>query len=132
MTLIKKEGECIMNDFEIINLEETELKILIIMKTCDSPFDYMNELQEQLRMIKFSGTFMIDELLHSGNNDERFISGFFDGDSFDNSKFKFENIAKKNPIRNYVCQYLQVNLDVLEYSGLTEIQQKLISRGCVV
>lgn len=132
MTLIKKEGECIMNDFEIINLEETELKILIIMKTCDSPFDYMDELQEQLRMIKFSGTFMIDELLHSGNNDERFISGFFDGDSFDNSKFKFENITKKNPIRNYVCQYLQVNLDVLEYSGLTEIQQKLISRGCVV
>lgn len=121
-----------MNDFEIINLEENELKILIIMKTCDSPFDYMDELQEQLRMIKFSGTFMIDELLHSGNNDERFISGFFDGDSFDNSKFKFENITKKNPIRNYVCQYLQVNLDVLEYSGLTEIQQKLISRGCVV
>lgn len=121
-----------MNYFDIVNLNETDIKILIVMKTCESPFIFVNELQEQLKLLEFSGVFMIDELLHSGNNEERFIRGFFDGDSFDNSKFKFENIEKKSEIRNYVCEYLKSDLDVLKYSILTEAQQKLISHGCII
>ncbi len=121
-----------MNNFDIVSLDDENLKILIVMKTCDSPFDFANELQEQLKTIGFSGLFVIDELLHSGNNEERFISGFFDGDSFDNSKFKFENIAKKSVIRSYICDYLKSDLDVLNYSVLTDKQQKLISHGCII
>lgn len=121
-----------MNNFDIVNLNETDIKILIVMKTCDSPFDFVNELQEELKIIQFSGAFVIDELLHSGNNEERFISGFFDGKSFDNSKFKFESIEKKSKLRNYICEYLKSDLDVLKYSSLTEKQQKLISHGCII
>lgn len=121
-----------MNNFDIVNLDDENLKILIVMKTCDSPFDFVNELQEQLKTIGFSGLFVIDELLHSGNTEERFISGFFDGYSFDDSKFKFENIAKKSIIRSYICDYLKSDLDVLNYSILTDNQQKLISHGCII
>lgn len=121
-----------MDNFKIISLNETEIKILIVMKTCDSPFDFVSEIQEQLQVIHFSGVFVIDELLHSGNNEERFISGFFDGKAFDNSKFKYVNIGKKSPVRNYVCEYLQSDLEVLKYSSLTEKQQKLISHGCII
>lgn len=121
-----------MNDFDIINLDDKEIKILVIMKTSDSPFDIVNELQEQLKTIDFSGSIIIDELLHSGNNEERFISGFFDGNSFDNSKFRFEYIAKKSVIRSYMCNYLKSDLEALNYSGLTDQQQKLISHGCVI
>lgn len=121
-----------MNNFDIVNINETDIKILIVMKTFDSPFDFVNELREKLKEIKFSGAFVIDELLHSGNNEERFISGFFDGKSFDNSKFKFESIEKKSVIRNYICEYLKSDLDALKYSSLTESQQKLITNGCVI
>lgn len=121
-----------MNNFDIVNLNGKDTKILIVMKTCDSPFDFVNELQEQLKIIEFSGVFVIDELLHSGNNEERFISGFFDGKSFDNSKFKFASIEKKSVMRNYICDYLKSDLEVLKYSSLTESQQKLISHGCVI
>ena len=121
-----------MNNFDIINLDDSDIKILVIMKTSGSPFDFVDELQEKLKMIGFSGIFIIDELLHSGNNKERFIIGFFDGDSFDNSKFKFENIAKKSSIRSYICDYLKSDLEVLNYSNLTDAQQKLISHGCVI
>lgn len=121
-----------MNNFDIVNLDNKEIKLLVIMKTSDSPFDFVNELQEQLRTIAFSGLFVIDELLHSGNNDERFISGFFDGNSFDNSKFKFKYIDKKSIIRSYMCNYLKSDLEVLNYSSLTDKQQKLISHGCVI
>ncbi len=84
-----------MNDFDIVNLNDENIKILIVMKTCDSPFDFVDEIQEQLKIIEFSGIFVIDTLLHSGNNEERFISGFFDGNSFDDSKFRFEKVDKK-------------------------------------
>ncbi len=121
-----------MADFDIVNLDDKEIKILIVMKTSDSPFDFVDELQRQLKIIGFSGTFVIDELLHSGNNEERFISGFFDGDSFDDSKFRFKDIEKKNMIRSYICEYLKSDLEILNYSSLTDKQQKLISHGCII
>ena len=121
-----------MSDFDIVDLDGQDAGILIVMKTSDSPFDFINEIQEQLKMIGFSGLFVIDELLHSGNNEERFISGFFDGNSFDNSRFKFENIARKSVIRSYMCDYLKSDLEVLNYSSLTDKQQKLISHGCII
>ena len=121
-----------MNDFDIVNLNDENIKILIVMKTCDSPFDFVDEIQEQLKIIEFSGIFVIDKLLHSGNNEERFISGFFDGNSFDDSKFRFEKVDKKNVIRSYICEYLRSDIEVLNYSTLTDKQQKLISHGCII
>lgn len=121
-----------MNNFDIIDLDDKDIKILVIMKTSDSPFDFIDELQERLKTIDFSGLFVIDELLHSGNNEERFIRGFFDGDSFDASKFRFEFMDKKSIMRSYMCDYLKSDLEVLNYSGLTDKQQKLISHGCII
>ena len=85
-----------MNNFDIVKLDNKENKNLVINENQWFSFWFVNELQQQLRTIDFSGLFVIDELLHSGNNEERFISGFFDGNSFDNSKFKFEYIDKKS------------------------------------
>lgn len=127
-----KKGEHSMNNFDIIGIDDKDVQILVVMKTSDSPFDFVDELQEHLKTIGFSGIFVIDELLHSGNTEERFISGFFDGNSFDNSKFVFKNIAKKSNIRSYICEYLKSDMEVLNYSGLTDRQQKLISHGCVI
>ena len=49
-----------MNNFDIVNLDYKDIKILIVMKTSDSPFDFVNELQEKLKMIGFSGLFVIE------------------------------------------------------------------------
>lgn len=35
-----------MDNFKIISLNETDIKILILMKICDSPFDFVSEIQE--------------------------------------------------------------------------------------
>ncbi len=121
-----------MDNFDIVNLNDKDGKLLIVMKTSDSPFDFVNELQEQLKIIGFSGLLVIDELLHSGNTKERFISGFFDGESFDLSKFRFEEVAKKSVIRSYICEYLKADREILNDSSLTDKQQKLISHGCVI
>ena len=49
-----------MNNFDIVNLDNKEIKILVIMKTSDSPFDFVNELQEQLKEIDFSGLLLMN------------------------------------------------------------------------
>ena len=121
-----------MNNYDIFDVEEQDIKLVIVMKTSESPFDYAADIQVQLRNMGFVGTFLIDELLHSGNNEERFIRGFFDGEAFDNGRFCFEQIAKRSKIRDFVCQYLRSDTDVLNYSCLSERQQKLISHGCMV
>lgn len=121
-----------MNNFDIINISQSNTKLLIMMKTSESPFDFINEIQECLENTKFSGIIMIDELLHSGNNEERFISGYFNGSSFDKTRFRFEKIERKSELRGYACEYLQSDLDMLKFSGLTEKQQKLISHGCII
>lgn len=121
-----------MNDFEIFKVEEQDIKLVIVMKTSEPPFDYESDIQEYLRNMGFVGTFLIDQLLHSGNNEERFIRGFFDGKIFDKEEFCFEPIARRSKLRDFACQYLRSDLDVLNCSCLSEIQQKLISHGCVV
>lgn len=88
-----------MNNFDIISLDDKNVKILVVMKTKDSPFDFADELQDALKLEGFSGQFVIDELLHSGNNEERFICVFFDGDLFDESKLGFEGIGKPEPLK---------------------------------
>ena len=40
-----------MNNFDIVSLDDKDIKILVIMKTSDSPFDFVNELQEKLKTI---------------------------------------------------------------------------------
>ena len=42
-----------MNDFNIIDIENEEFNILILMMTCDSPFDYITEIAEQLNNKQF-------------------------------------------------------------------------------
>ena len=64
-----------MTNYDIFNVEEQDVKLVIVMKTSESPFDYAADIQEQLKNRGFVGTFLIDELLHSGNTDERFIKG---------------------------------------------------------
>ena len=120
-----------MKDYTILKIEQNNI-VMVVIHTFESPFDYLQEIADDLREIGYSGTVVFDELLHSGNNDERFISGFFDGDSFDNSKFRFEKIAKRSVILSYICNYLKSDLEVLNYSSLTDKQQKLISHGCVI
>ena len=121
-----------MNNFEMFMINEEKVNILIIMKTNEPPFDYLSEIEDSLREKQYTGAVMIDELLHSGNTEERFIYGYFDGNRFDNGKSTFEFVPKKSKLREPVCFYLSRDRESLEFSILTTRQQKLIEHGCVI
>lgn len=121
-----------MNNFEITVLKEDKESILIFMKTSEPPFDFLEEMETELTELHYKGNVVIDELLHSGNNDERFITGYFDGNRFESGKFNFKIVMKKSELREPVCRFLQKDKDVLFLTGLTGKQQRLIEKGCVI
>jgi hypothetical protein len=75
---------------------------------------------------------LIDELVHSGNNNDRFIRGYFDGENFDQSGFSFEVIDRRHEIRKYSCDLLRKEPDVIDYSILSNVQKSLINRGLYI
>lgn len=121
-----------MNNFDMIVVSEEKENILVVMKTSESPFDYLWEIEASLRERHYTGVVMIDELLHSGNTEERFIQGYFDGSQFDSRRFVFEPVPKKSKLREPICVYLLEDKEILEFSILTVRQQKLIEHGCII
>ncbi|MCI6018109.1 MAG: type II toxin-antitoxin system RnlB family antitoxin [Clostridiales bacterium] len=121
-----------MEAFDIIVVNEDKKSILVVMKTSESPFDYISEIELELRERCYIGAVIIDELLHSGNTEERFIKGYFDGKHFDSSQFAYETVDKKSKLREHICLYLFSDKESRELSILTSRQQKLIEHGCII
>lgn len=84
------------------------------MKTSEPPFDYISEIRSSLVKMNFKGWILIDEMLHSGNTDERFIKGYFDGNKFEENRFAFEHVERRSKLREYMCLYLYKDEESLE------------------
>lgn len=119
----------VMDNFSIIPLDD-ENRILIIICSLESPFVYIEEIAEKLTKLEFKGTVIIDELLHSGNTEERFIKCFFD-QGFRDDSFSFLDVPKKSLLRKYICVQLKENPNLMEYS-LSKEQMKLIQKNVVI
>lgn len=121
-----------MENFNMFNINEERWNLLIALNTNDSPFDLLDEIQQALEEIHFKGNVLFDQMLHTGNTEERFIcASYYDG-IFEQNSFRFVNVEKKNVVRRYLCEYLKADKDMLLYSCLTEQQQKLIESGCII
>ncbi len=120
-----------MKEYDFIKLEDQNV-ILVLIQTCESPFEYLSEIADDLRKLNYSGKIIFDELLHSGNSDERFISGTFEHEEFVTESFQFIPVKRQAPLRKFICEYLQSDKDYLHASGLTSYQQKLIEKNCVI
>lgn len=124
-----KEGH--MKNFDIITLEKQNI-VLVLILDCESPFDHLQEIAEELKCNKYEGTVVFDELLHSGNNDERFIICNFADGSFITESFQFYSVPKQDTIRGHMSNYLRKDFGDLQVSGLTFNQSKLVKKGCVI
>lgn len=120
-----------MKDYTILKIEQNNI-VMVVIHTCESPFDYLQEIADDLRKIGYSGTVVFDELLHSGNNDERFINSIFENGEFMEKSFQFLVVKKQDTLRRYLCDYLQNEQEYLQTSGLTTAQIKLIEKRCII
>lgn len=121
-----------MDNFSIIKLSDDNYPLLVVMETYEAPFQYLYDIENALLQMNYSGIVLLDQLLHSGNNDERFILANFDGKAFDRYSFKFINIERRSNIRRIACEALKKDKDIIEYSILNNSQKLLLGRGLFI
>ena len=70
--------------YKIVPLEnEQTYSYLVIMCTSHSPYDYISDIYQKLDASK-AGFILIDQILHVGNTEKRFISFQFNGNELEN------------------------------------------------
>ncbi|MDB1949203.1 type II toxin-antitoxin system RnlB family antitoxin [Clostridium tertium] len=119
-----------MKKYSIIRLNnDSEYTNLVIICNANSPFDYMTMIKEDLMKFDTNGKILIDQILHVGNTNKRFISMVYDKNNLEIDKeLEFVNISKGSLIRKISCNYLKDN-GLVEFSILTSIQKRMINKG---
>ena len=120
-----------MENFDVHKVDNHS-EVIVVMKTCEPPLSYLNEIGKHLSLSSFSGPIIIDQLLHSGNTDERFIGCYFDGTNFKKESFEYKGIPANDQIRKYICEILKNDPEVIEFTILDQSQKRQICNGCYI
>lgn len=108
-------------------LEKYDYKYFIISLTYESILNYLDQIEKEEVLINSKGILLIDQLLISGDNKNRFMSC-----EYENGKLKLytaKNIVVKEDIRQLSSQILKNEIVAIKNSILTENQKLLILEG---
>ncbi len=115
--------------YKIVPLEgEQTYAYLVIICTSHSPYDYIGDISKNLD-VKKPGTILIDQILHVGNTEKRFMSFQFNGTEIKNGDFV--KIRKDSKIRKMTCNFLN-DTGLVNSSTLTSIQSRMIKKGIAI
>lgn len=120
-----------MNDYYINYLNGESHKVLITLFNSDSPLEYLQEIEKRLMSEKIYGNVLIDQILHVGNTQERFLSIYIDQNGFAKDTIEILNVPKESIYRKLSCDFLK-KTDELEFSILSSVQKKMIRKGIVI
>lgn len=125
-----------MKNYNIINLDNNEqYTFYVFISSSNSPLTFLRNIFEDLSNYNQDGNILIDQILHVGNNEKRFISIDYSRnsitESIDEPDLKFVNIPKNDKFRKLSCQLLK-NSELLEYSILSSIQKRMINKGIAI
>lgn len=116
-------------EYKIVPLEnEQTYSYLVIMCTSHSPYDYISDISKKLDTSK-TGSILIDQILHVGNTEKRFMSFQFNGNEIKDGDFV--TVKKDSKIRKLTCDFLN-NSGLVNSSTLTSIQSRMIKKGIVI
>ena len=113
-----------MAEFKIINTNYDGYDRLILCLTYESLLTYIKKIERVLAESKKDETILIDQLLITGNGNNRFMSC-----SFINGKFDFKtahSVIPQEYYRQATIKFLHDNYCYVENSILTETQRQNI------
>lgn len=116
-----------MKKYNLIKINEDEYTYFIISLTYESILDYIEEIENELMIEKKIRLILIDQLLTTGSNKNRFISC-----EYQNGKirlFTAKNVDCKENIRKISSQILKEKYNLIENSILTKYQKQRIKEG---
>lgn len=117
--------------FKIYTLNADLYDCMVICLTCESIFSYIDALQKAISDTGVKeGTILIDQLLISGNGENRFLTINYSNGLFDLTSA--QNVEADIKYRQITSCELKNNELLLENSILTTEQISLIKKGCVI
>lgn len=115
--------------YKIVPLEDEQTyAYLIIICTAHSPYDYVGDISKNLDATK-PVTILVDQILHVGNNEKRFMAFQYNGNEIKNGNFVA--VKKDSKIRKLTCDFLN-DTGLVDSSTLTSIQSRMIKNGIVI
>jgi hypothetical protein len=99
-------------------------RVIISSTSYHSPLQELLELASELKIEQYSGDVLFDLLCVNGNNSNRFISIFFNGNSFDNKSAK----SIETPSNSIIVEqkiFYEEHQSYIFNSVLSSSQQKL-------
>lgn len=99
----------------------------IIVSSYDFSLRFNDLLIQELQSTKFKGTILIDMLLKTGNNQNRYSSINFDGDKLDITNF--QRISNPRTFWELEKNVFMTHKSIIENSILPDYQKSLLLRG---
>ena len=118
-----------MSKCHVVKVKHNDYPFMVITEQ-ENPMLYLERISFELYKHGVKNKkILFDNLLHTGDNENRFSELLFDGKEFVEDSFKQLNIAKKNPIRLATVSFLRTNRISLNESVLTAMEKMKINKG---
>lgn len=118
-----------MQDFLIRQINKEYAKYLVLGTTVESPLFQLLEIQNSVE-ISNGEKVIFDQLLQTGNADNRFLVMTFHDGAFDYSSAQhIDAQSVGNDVKSFVCDFLRNNSLILKYSILLSAQKEDILNG---
>lgn len=116
-----------MRDYIICPCESQKYDSFLLCLTFESIINYLKQVETDPHILESSGTLLIDQLLVTGNNPNRFISCHYSfGKIFLSSS---EIVTPSIEELNQALKLLSNNYTLIENSILTDQQRDYIKKG---
>ena len=121
-----------MENYVLKKLNSKIAQYLVFSTSVESPFFMLNEITKDIHESK-DVVVIFDQLLQTGDSDNRFMSITFKNNAFDlNSANKIDSKTVNNVIREEIANFLRENPTILKYSILLSNQKEQIEKGGIL
>ncbi|WML58106.1 type II toxin-antitoxin system RnlB family antitoxin [Neobacillus sp. PS2-9] len=117
-----------MKKVSIEFLNDSSYSALLTTLSSESPIDLLRDFEEENSFV-CSGKIIVDNILHSGNNSDRFIELLCENGKINYSSVNFIQIERKNDLRVKANNTLRQYPNIINNSILNNSQKKLLLHG---
>lgn len=108
-----------MKNYEIQQLQDKKYNALLLWLSSESIIEYITQIEHEPLIMQSKGTLLIDQLLITGDEQNRFISSLYDHGKIDLTTTKR---VEQNNYKKISKELLRKNFELLKYSILTKKQ----------
>ena len=119
-----------MKNYALLGLDDKMDGVLLICLSHENIYSFCDELQRENLIRNGKGIILLDQLLVTGNGENRFVTIPFDRGIIDFSKAHVASADLK--IRKISAELLKKNVASLHDTILTEAQQEMIQNNIAI